>query len=125
MKLILSTLSAPQSVCLTTKVPSGAQRIVKRITINGGANVIDRKTLLTPQGVVTEMADKDFDLLKETKFWKRQEKAGYLRVVETKDAAEDTKKAGLKTKDRSSQKTEKDFSADAKPKTGKPSDDAE
>lgn len=125
MKLVLSTLSAPQSVCLTQKAPNGALRIVKRIMLNGGANVIDRRTLLTPQGIITEVSDKDFDLLKETDFWKRQEKAGYLRVVETKDAAEDTKKAGLKTKDRSSQKTEKDFSADAKPKTGKPSDDAE
>ena len=60
MKLILSTLSSPQTVCITKKQGNGSLKIVKRIHINGGANVADRKTLLTPAGVVTELTDEDY-----------------------------------------------------------------
>lgn len=109
MKIVLSTLTSAQNVVITEKASNGALRIVKRIHLNGGANVIDKKTLVTPQGVVTELDDKDFELLKKTEFYKRQEKAGYLRVVEKKDEAEDPKKAGLKKGDKSKQKTEKDI----------------
>ena len=74
MKMILSTLTAPQDVVLTRKTESGALEIVKTITLKGGANVIDRHTLVTPQGVITELSDADFDLLKQT---------GYLREEQT------------------------------------------
>jgi phage portal protein BeeE len=109
MKIVLSTLTSAQNVVITEKASNGALRIVKRIYLNGGANAIDKKTLVTPQGVVTELDDKDFELLKKTEFYKRQEKAGFLRVVEKKDEAEDPKKAGLKKGDKSKQKTEEDI----------------
>lgn len=124
MKMILSTLTSAQSVVITEKSANGALHIVKRIHINGGANVADRKTLITPQGVVTELTDEDYALLITTDFYKRQERAGFLRPVESKDAAEDTKKAGMKKRDKSSQKTEADYKdSDVKVKTGKPKDD--
>ena len=120
MKMILSTLTAPQDVVITKKSESGALEIVKTITIKGGANVIDRRTLATPQGVVTELSDADFDLLKKTAFYQRMESRGYLRPVETKETAEDTKKAGMEKKDNSAQKTEEDFpDDDAKPVSSK------
>lgn len=126
MKLILSTLTAAQNVVLTKKGANGALVVVKTITINGGANVADKKTLVTPSGVVTELSDKDFDMLKETDFYKRMEKRGHIRPIEHKSEAEDTKKNGMKQKDNSAQKTDEDYAdAEAKPKTGKPSDDAE
>lgn len=109
MKLILSTLSAPQKVCLTKKSDNGATVIVKEITIKGGANVIDKRSLMTPQGIVTELTDEDFALLKQTRFYQRMEARGHIRPVETKEQAEDTKKAGMKKKDKGAQKTEKDF----------------
>lgn len=109
MKMILSTLTSPQDVVLTKKTDNGALSVVKTITLKGGANVIDRHTLVTPQGVITELSDADFDLLKQTAFYKRMESRGYLRPVETKDTAEDTKKAGMERKDNSAQKTEEDF----------------
>jgi hypothetical protein len=37
------------------------------------------------------------------------ESRGYLRPVEAKETAEDTKKAGMERKDNSAQKTEEDF----------------
>lgn len=115
MKMILSTLSAPQDVAITRKTDNGALMIVKTIHINGGANVIDRRTLMTPQGVVTELTDADFELLKGTAFYQRMEKRGHLRPVETKETAEDTEKAGMKKKDASAQKTEDDYEEDEKP----------
>lgn len=124
MKMILSTLTSAQNVAITKKAANGAIQIVKRIHINGGANVADRRTLITPQGIVTELSDEDYNLLISTDFYKRQEKAGFLRPVESKDAAEDTKKAGMKRKDKSSQKTEADYEGTGvKVRTGKPKDD--
>ena len=107
--MILSTLTAPQDVVLTKKTDNGALSVVKTITLKGGANVIDRRTLVTPQGVITELSDDDFDLLEQTAFYKRMKSRGFLRPVETKDTAEDTKKAGMERKDNSAQKTEEDF----------------
>lgn len=119
MKLVLSTLSAPQKIIVNLK--DGKKRV---IFLKGGANVIDRKTLITPQGVITELSDEDYALLVSTDFWKRQEKGGYLRPVETKDAAEDTAKAGMKKKDRSAQKNKHDYGENA-PVTGESADKAE
>ena len=125
MKLILSTLTAPQTVVLTKKTDNGSLVVVKTIEIKGGANVIDRKTLATPEGVVTELSDADYELLKQTAFYKRMASKGHLRPVETRSAAEDTKKAGMKKKDKSAQKTEADFEKDSRPIVGKRGGDAE
>lgn len=124
MKLILSTLTAPQTVAITKKTDNGSLVVVKIIEIKGGANVIDRKTMTTPEGVVTELSDADFELLKETAFYKRMVIRGHLRPVETKSAAEDTKKAGMKNKDKSAQKTDADFK-DSRPIVGKRGGNAE
>ena len=109
MKLILSTLSSPQTVCITKKQGNGSLKIVKRIHINGGANVADRKTLLTPAGVVTELTDEDYELLIESDFYKRQNAAGFLRPVETKAEAEEPTKKGMNKRDKSAQKTKDDY----------------
>ena len=113
MKLILSTLTSPQSVCITSNTASGALVVSKRITINGGANAIDRRTLNTPEGVVTELTDEDYDALIQTDFYKRMESRGYLRKVSTKSAGENTKRAGMKEKDKSAQKVKSDFAEGA------------
>lgn len=124
MKLILSTLTAPQTVALTKKTDNGSLIMVKTIEIKGGANVIDRKTLATPEGVVTELSDGDFELLKNTEFYQRMVERGHLRPVETRSAAEDTKKAGMKKRDKSAQKTDADFEKDSRPIVGKGGDNA-
>lgn len=124
MKLILSTLTAPQAVALTKKTDNGSLIVAKTIEIKGGANVIDRKTLATPEGVVTELSDEDFELLKNTAFYQRMVKREYLRPVETRSAAEDTKKAGMNKKDKSAQKTDADFKKDSRPIVGKGGDNA-
>lgn len=109
MKLICSTLTAPQSICLNKKLQNGTLQVTKRININGGANVGDKRTLLTPHGVVTELSDEDYKLLIETEWYKRMEKRGFVRPVETKDEAEDPSKKGMTDKDKSAQVTKDDY----------------
>lgn len=109
MKLILSTLSSPQTVCITKTQGNGSLKIVKRIHIKGGANVADRKTLLTPAGVVTELTDEDYELLIASDFYKRQNEAGYIRPVETKAEADEPAKKGMNERDKSAQKTQADY----------------
>lgn len=118
MKMILSTLSCAQEVAFTKTQGNGSLAIVKKIHINGGANVADRKTLVTPAGVVTELTDEDFAALIETDFYKRQNAAGFLRPIETKGEADEPEKKGMRKKDKSAQKTEADFNDGAKPTTG-------
>lgn len=126
MKMILSTLSQPNELVFTQDNPNGSKRIVKRILIKGGANVVDRKTMVTPAGVITELNDKDYELVINSPWFKRQEKAGFVRPVEDASSADNPKKKGMKSKDKSSQKTEKDYEKDGlKVHTGKPSDDKE
>lgn len=126
MKLILSTLTSPQVVSFTRKRPNGSLEVYKKIRINGGANVADRKTFVTPQGVITELSDADFDLLTHCEWYKRQEKGGFIRPVEAASDADDPKKKGMKRRDKSAQKTDKDYGANGvKVHTGKPSDDAD
>lgn len=126
MKLILSTLTSPQDVTFTRKRPNGSLEVVKKIHINGGANVADRKTLITPQGVITELTDADYDLLVSCEWYKRQEKAGFIRPVESVSDADKPEKKGMKKRDKSAQKTEKDYGEKGvKVHTGKPSDDVD
>lgn len=126
MKLILSTLTSPQDVSFTRTRPNGSLEVYKEIHINGGANVADRKTFVTPQGVITELSDEDFDLLTNCEWYKRQEKGGFIRPVEAASDADDPKKKGMKRRDKSAQKTDKDYGENGvKVQTGKPSEDAD
>lgn len=126
MKLILSTLTSPQDVSFTRTRPNGSLEVYKEIHINGGANVADRKTFVTPQGVITELSDEDFDLLTNCEWYKRQEKGGFIRPVEAASDADDPKKKGMKRRDKSAQKTEADYGENGvKVQTGKPSEDAD
>lgn len=124
MKLILSTLSAPAKLVFTVKQSNGKLSVGKTILIKGGANVIDRKTLATPLGVVTELNDKDYELVINSDWYKRQNKAGFVRPVEKKDDADEPTKKGMNSKDNSAQKTEADYKdKKIKPKSNKEADE--
>lgn len=118
MKIICSTLSAPHSICITQKMPNGQLKVVKKILVNGGANVCNKRTLLTPYGVTTELEDKDFEQLKETDWYKRMEKRGFVRVVDHKDAAEDPESIGMESADNGKQMNEDDLQGGIEPEGG-------
>jgi len=79
---VYSTLTAPNLYVEYAKNPDKSlNRITRKVLIQGGANVANRKTLVTPNGVVTKVSAEDYAWLQDNKMFKFHEKAGYLRVV--------------------------------------------
>lgn len=109
MKMILSTMTAPQTVCITAKAANGSMQVVKAIEVKGGANCADKRTLVTPQGVITELTDEDYEELVKTDVWKSWLANGYAKPVEDYHAAEDTAKEGLEFGDGGVPPSEADF----------------
>lgn len=80
---IHSTASQPMIYPIYAGTGSGqnqAQKI-KEIFINGTANVVDPRTLMTPTGAVTEVSDADLELLKKSAAFQRHCARGFMRVM--------------------------------------------
>ena len=104
---ITSRLASGIDYAFYEKAPNGINRVVKTITINGGSDVINKKTLITPLGVVTEISKADLDELMQHPVFKIHLENGYISINENEKVAE---KAGEKLeKDKSSQLTEEDY----------------
>ena len=81
------------------------------VRIGGGADVADKKTLLAPDGVVTEVTEADAKKLETNPVFQKHKKAGLVKVVKSAPA----KKAGQDmADDKSRQVTPADYR-----KTGK------
>jgi len=95
-------------------------KVKKSVLINGGAGVVNKKTLDTPQGAMTEVSDEDAEFLKHNSSFKRQEKAGYLKM---EGAKKDIEKAvsDMVDRDKGDQLQEIDFEPEKAPKTAKSS----
>lgn len=110
MAFILSKLANSQCYTKWATGPNGINQLVAEVKINGGADVINKKTLDTPNGVVTEVSDNDLDLLKQNHDFLQHLEKGYLTIIDSRisdDKAQE--KAAAMTKDKSRQKTPKDF----------------
>ena len=77
------------------------------IIINGGAGVINKKTMETPKGVITEITKEDLDFLKTQTLFNEKVKAGSYEIVESEKKAKESSKRGKK--DKGAQLTAKDF----------------
>lgn len=117
MPYITSTMSAGVTYAIYKKTPGGLNIIDREISINGGANVIN-KALVTPQGVVTKVSDEELELLKQNPVFKTHVDGGYIKITKT-EKKENTK--DMTEKDKSAQPTEKDFTDQGKkaPKVNK------
>lgn len=103
------------------------------IVINGGAGVINKKTLETPKGVITEISKEDLDFLKTQSLFNEKVEAGSYEIVENEKKAKESSKKGKK--DKGAQLTAKDFEesgqtppmvgAEEKPDDGSHLEDAE
>lgn len=83
-KFITSTMSAAVNFRVYSKLPdSWCSSTLKDIIINGGANVADKRLLVTPRGVVTEISDEDYELIKDNYQFKKFVENGYLTVTKT------------------------------------------
>lgn len=104
---ITSRLAGGVDYAFYKKNPGGINIVDKTISIKGGSDVVDKKTLITPMGVVTELSKDDFDLLKTHPVFKTHLENGYITIKDNEKAAE---KAGEKLEiDKSSQITEEDY----------------
>lgn len=87
-----------------TKTGVDAQGVV---VIKGGAGVINKKTMETPKGVITEINKEDLEFLKTQTLFNEKVKLGSYEVVETEEKAKKASKKGKK--DKGAQLTAKDF----------------
>lgn len=77
------------------------------VLINGGAGVINKKTMETPKGIITEVSEEDLKFLKTQSLFNEKVKNGSLEIVESEKKAKESSKKGKK--DKGAQLTAKDF----------------
>lgn len=78
------------------------------VVIKGGAWVINKKTLETPKGIITEVSKEDLDFLKTQSLFNEKVKNGSYEIVESEKKAQEKSKTA-KAKDKGAQLTAKDF----------------
>lgn len=79
MPYVYSTCSNDQVFVEYHKNEANSQNeIVKRVLINGGANVAPVKRLVTPRGIPTKITEEELEWLKAKKNFQHQVKAGFL-----------------------------------------------
>lgn len=121
MPYITSTMSASVSYAIYGKTAGGLPVVEKEITIDGGANVMNKKLLATPNGVVTKVTDEELELLEQHPLFKIHKQNGFVRVSKT-NPQEDVMKVDTKDmqdKDASAQRVDSDYTKKGKkaPKT--------
>lgn len=118
-KYITSKMSTSVNYAVYAKGPNGINEVKQIITINGGADVIDVKTLVTPEGVVTAVSDSDFVKLQDNPIFNRHLERGVIKVSTNERIAQKTPQS--MTKDNSAQMTPRDYKKQGKrkPKTAK------
>ena len=84
-KYIHSTVTSDLTFSLFEKPPKTATIAVskKDIVIRGGANRIDKFSVATPTGMVTEVSDEDFEILSKNKLFKKICADGYMKVMDS------------------------------------------
>ena len=88
--------------------PGDPKVVTKRIVIKGKANVADRRTLITPVGVMTRVSAEDMEFLQTRKSFLRHVAEGYIKFTQSKEDAEDVAKDMVK-KDKAAPKVKSDF----------------
>ena len=79
------------------------------ILIKGGANVIDKTTMKTAKGAVTEVSKEDLDFLQTQYLFNFKIEKGFYEIVEGEKKATEKAKKNRTKKDGSAQLTAKDF----------------
>lgn len=77
------------------------------VIINGGAGVINKKTMETPKGVVTEITKEDLEFLKTQTLFNEKVESGSYEIVDNEKKAKESSRKGKK--DKGAQLTAKDF----------------
>lgn len=126
MAYIVSKASQSIEYAGWSKGRNGLNKKEMSIIIKGGAHVIDKKTLNTPNGVITEVTDEELAFLKNNSSFKRHLDKGWMAIEKSKSGAEKLAqqtgldKDGFVIKDGGSQLTKEDYERNGKkpPKVG-------
>lgn len=109
---IYSTLSTDQIYAQYAKSDNNDLPIVeKKVHIHGGANVVDKKQLVTPRGVVTHVSDEDLALLESNQQFQRHKKNGFI-VVDSRKVDPEVRAADMVSRDDSAPMTPEDYDED-------------
>lgn len=104
---ITSRLAGGVDYAFYEKAANGTNIVVDTISVKGGSDVNDKRTLLTPIGVVTELTKDQLDKLMTHPVFKKHLENGYITINDNEKAAQ---KAGEKLEvDKSAQLTPDDY----------------
>lgn len=106
---IVSRASQDNEYIIWTTTANGQKQVKKSILVKGGANVMDKHTMTTPAGVVTEISDEDWEVLKDHTAFKRHLERGFIEVMKEEKKARKSAKEKSEKKDGGAQLTPKDF----------------
>jgi hypothetical protein len=112
-KYIYSTLTANNAYASYKQSGDGTLIMDKSVTIRGGTNVAD-KHLHTPYGVMTEVSEEEFEILRSDSGFQEHVRLGFLKVEEKPFGVEDVV-VDMKDKDASAPKVDEDFAPESKP----------
>lgn len=112
MNYIISRSSNNIKYVIYKKNPNNTFSIFKEIEIKGRADVIDKKTLITEKGAITNISDKDLELLKSNISFKRHLEKGFIAIVSNEKDAKKIKDNGELEKSNSAQLTKEDINND-------------
>lgn len=115
MAYIVSKASQDIEYCDWVKGRNGLFTKKLSVIIKGGANVMNKKTMETPNGVVTEVTAEQLKFLEGNSAFKRHMERGFMAICKTENDAKkkadkaDKDENGDKKKDGSAQLTKEDF----------------
>ena len=91
MKYVLSKLTCDQNYAIYAPAVAGSfPRVIKEVLIKGGANVAN-KNLVTPDGVLTEVSDEDYEALQTVYVFQQHVKGGLIKVISSSKEKEQEK----------------------------------
>lgn len=115
MPYIVSKLSQSNEYTGWKVGRNGLNQKEMSVLIKGGANVVDKKKLEVPNGVVTEVTKEELEFLKTNPLFKMHLDGGWVEISTSKEGANkraetaDKDEKGRTKKDGSAQLTAQDF----------------
>ena len=97
MAYIVSKASQDIEYCDWQKSRNGLNIKKFSVIIKGGANVLDKRTMETSKGTITEVSAAELKFLEGNSAFKRHQERGWMKICKTKGDAE--KKAAEEMKD--------------------------
>lgn len=126
MGFITSKMAAGVKYAFYAQNENKINVIVDEIEVKGGADVINKRSLDTPQGVVTELTDKQIDKLKSHPVFKMHLASGAVAILGTEKEAkkvetelEEDKSSQIKPEDYEKGNSKKEIRPKKKPTTKK------